>query len=84
MAQQRRRHTPEQIIRKLGECGEAARAGGALPGPLRHLEIGEATWYRWRNQYGRSQMLPSCNWSGRCRVTGQTPAACLVDLRLGL
>ena len=35
----RRRHTPDQIIRKLAEV-------------CRHLEIAESTWHRWLAQYG--------------------------------
>jgi putative transposase len=48
----RRRHTPEQVIRKLAE-GEKLLAGGQdLAQVVRHLEITESTWHRWRNQYG--------------------------------
>lgn len=52
MSQRRRRHTPEQIIRKLREGEKLLGQGGEVPEVLRHLEITEATWYRWRNQYG--------------------------------
>lgn len=52
MAQRRRRHTPEQIIRKLREGEKQLGLGVELPEVLKHLEITEATWYRWRNQYG--------------------------------
>jgi transposase-like protein len=48
----RRRHTPEQIIRKLREGEKQLGAGAELAGVLKHLEVTEATWYRWRNQYG--------------------------------
>ena len=48
----RRRHTPEQIIRKLREA-EAELAGGRTVGEIcRKLEVSEQTFYRWRNQYG--------------------------------
>ena len=48
----RRRHTPEQIIRKLAE-GQKLLAGGMdLEGVCRQLEIAESTWARWLNQYG--------------------------------
>ncbi len=47
-----RRHTPEQVIRKLRE-GERLLAQGKEVGEVcRHLEISEATYHRWRNQYG--------------------------------
>jgi transposase-like protein len=52
MSEQRRRHTPEQIIRKLREGEKQLGAGTELAAVLKHLEITEATWYRWRNQYG--------------------------------
>jgi len=49
---QRHRHTPEQVVRKLRE-GERLLGGGAdLAEVLRTLEISEATWNRWRVQYG--------------------------------
>ncbi len=47
-----RRHTPEQVIRKLRE-GERLLAQGKEVGEVcRHLEISEPTYHRWRNQYG--------------------------------
>ena len=48
----RRRHTPDQIIRKLAE-GNKLLAGGTDPDAVcRHLEIAESTWHRWLAQYG--------------------------------
>jgi putative transposase len=48
----RRRHTPDQIIRKLAE-GQKLLAGGAeLAEVCRHLEVAESTWHRWLAQYG--------------------------------
>jgi putative transposase len=47
----RRRHTPDQIIRKLAE-GNKLLAGQALDEVCRHLEIAESTWHRWLAQYG--------------------------------
>jgi putative transposase len=48
----RRRHTPEQIIRKLHEGGKLLAQGQSLEDVARHLEIAESTWHRWQNQYG--------------------------------
>src|ERR1700679_2725991 len=48
----RRRHTPEQVIRKLAEGEKLLGQGKSLEEVARHLEVTEATWYRWRNQYG--------------------------------
>jgi len=48
----RRRHTPEQIIRKLAEGNKLLSAGSELDEVCRHLEIAESTWHRWLAQYG--------------------------------
>jgi len=48
----RHRHTPEQVVRKLREGERLLNDGKDLADVLRHLEISEATWNRWRNQYG--------------------------------
>jgi len=48
----RRRHTPEQIIRKLREADRLLGEGTELPVVAKRLEISEATYHRWRNQYG--------------------------------
>ncbi len=48
----RKRHTPEQIIRKLREA-EAELAAGVTIGQIcQKLGVSEQTFYRWRNQYG--------------------------------
>ena len=48
----RHRHTPEQVVRKLREGDRLLNDGKDLAEVLRHLEVSEATWNRWRNQYG--------------------------------
>ncbi len=48
----RHRHTPEQIVRKLREGERLLNEGKDLTEVIRHLEVSEATWNRWRNQYG--------------------------------
>jgi putative transposase len=48
----RRRHTPEQIIRKLAEGNKHLAGGQQLDEVCRHLEIAESTWHRWVAQYG--------------------------------
>jgi len=48
----RRRHTPEQIIRKLREADRLLAEGADLAAVARQLEVSEATYHRWRNQYG--------------------------------
>ncbi len=48
----RRRHTPEQIIRKLREADRLLAEGAAVDDVARHLEVSEQTYHRWRNQFG--------------------------------
>ena len=48
----RRRHTPEQIIRKLREAERLQAQGAAIPEVAKQLEISEQTFHRWRNQFG--------------------------------
>jgi transposase-like protein len=48
----RRRHTPEQIIRKLAEGNKLLAGGAELDEVCRHLQISESTWHRWLAQYG--------------------------------
>jgi transposase len=47
-----KRHTPEQIIRKLRQADEKLAAGTSTPEVAKQLGISEATLHRWRNQYG--------------------------------
>ena len=48
----RHRHTPEQVVRKLREGERLLNDGKDLTEVLRTMEISEATWNRWRSQYG--------------------------------
>ena len=48
----RHRHTPEQIVRKLREGDRLLNEGKDIAEVLRHLEIADSTWNRWRAQYG--------------------------------
>src|SRR4029450_436083 len=48
----RPRHTPEQAVRKVREGERLLNDGKDLAEILRTLEISEATWNRWRSQYG--------------------------------
>ena len=48
----RRRHTPEQIVRKLREADRLLGEGRELPEVLKVLEVSEATYHRWRAQFG--------------------------------
>jgi transposase-like protein len=48
----RRRHTPEQIIRKLREAERLLGEGKTIPEAAKELGVSEQTYHRWRNQYG--------------------------------
>ncbi|MEW4530122.1 transposase [Maioricimonas sp. JC845] len=46
----RKRHTPDQIVRKLRDADAMLNAGKQLADVLQALEISEATYHRWRNR----------------------------------
>ena len=48
----RRRHTPEQVVRKLREAERMLAEGKAVPEVAKELEVSENTFHRWRAQYG--------------------------------
>ena len=51
----RRRHTPEQIVRKLREADRLVAEGMGVPEVAKALEVSEQTYHRWRAQYGGMQ-----------------------------
>ena len=48
----RKHHTPEQIIHKLREADAGLAAGQPIAAICQKLGVAEATFHRWRNQYG--------------------------------
>ena len=48
----RKRHTPQQVVRRLGEAQAALAAGRELAAVCQMLGISEQTYYRWRKKYG--------------------------------
>ncbi len=48
----RRRHTPEQIVRKLREVERLLGEAQTIAEAAKRVEISEQTYHRWRNQYG--------------------------------
>ena len=48
----KQRHTPEQIISKLREAEVELGRGFTVPLVCKKLGITEATYYRWRQEYG--------------------------------
>ena len=48
----RRRHTPEQVVRKLREAERMLAEGKSIAEVAKELEVSENTFHRWRAQYG--------------------------------
>lgn len=48
----RKRHNPEEIVRKLRDADAMLNAGKDLAAVLQALEVSQATLDRWRSQYG--------------------------------
>jgi putative transposase len=48
----KKRHTPEQIVRMLRQAEAELAVGASVPEIAKRLGISEATFHRWRNQYG--------------------------------
>ncbi len=49
---QGKRHTAEQIIRKLREADTMLAVGKTIGQVVQVLQVSEQTFHRWRNQYG--------------------------------
>jgi putative transposase len=52
MTKRRKRHTPEQIVRKLRDAEAMLNAGKDQAVVLQTLEVSESTYERWRRRYG--------------------------------
>ncbi len=48
----RRRHTPEQVIRKLREADRMLAEGAEIPEVAKALEVSEQSYHRWRARFG--------------------------------
>jgi putative transposase len=48
----RKRHSPEEVIRKLREADALLANGATIPEVARRFSVSETTFHRWRNQYG--------------------------------
>ena len=48
----RKRHSPEQVVRKLATADRMLGEGKDVADVCRELGISEQTYYRWRNQFG--------------------------------
>jgi putative transposase len=52
MSKKRKRHSAEEVIKKLRDADAMLAAGKDLAAVLQALEVSEATLCRWRSQYG--------------------------------
>ena len=52
MTRRRKRHSPEQIVRKLRDADAMLNSGKDEAAVLQALEVSQTTLDRWRNQYG--------------------------------
>lgn len=52
----RKRHTPEEIIRKLRDADASLATGATIADASKALGISENTFHRWRAQYGGMQV----------------------------
>lgn len=48
----RKKHTPEQVVRKLATADRMLNEGKDIADVCRELQVSEQTYYRWRNQFG--------------------------------
>ncbi len=48
----RKRHTPEQVVRKLGTADRLLSEGKDVSAVCRELGVSEQTYHRWRNEFG--------------------------------
>ena len=48
----RKKHKPDEIIKKLRAADVMLADGRSIAGVARQLEVSEQTYHRWRNQFG--------------------------------
>jgi putative transposase len=51
----RKKHTPEQIVKKLREAELELAKGAMVPDVSRQLGVSQQTYYRWKQLYGGEQ-----------------------------
>ncbi len=54
-----RKHSPEQIIRKLRRAEVELAEGSTVEQVCRSLEVTKQTYYRWRKEYGGMEVSQS-------------------------
>jgi transposase-like protein len=51
----RKNHGPEQVVRMLRQADEQLATGQTVEQVCKALGVSEATYYKWRKQYGRME-----------------------------
>ena len=51
----RKRHSPEQIVRKLREAEADLAVGKSVEEACRKLGVSQQTYFRWKKEYGRAK-----------------------------
>jgi hypothetical protein len=84
----RKRHSPEQIVRKLRDADAMLNAGKELAAVLQSMEVSEATFHRWRAQYGgmshKHDLFPPEQGNGPPRHSLRDGQRHALDSQLGL
>ena len=57
MTKKRKRRRPEQIVRLLQEGEAMLVAGKSAAEVYQKLEVSEATWMRWKKQFGGDRLV---------------------------
>ena len=63
----RQKHTAEQIINKLREAEVLQGKGMSMEETLRQLGVSDATYYKWRKEYGVSGLIRRARRPNRTR-----------------
>src|SRR5690348_17964234 len=72
----RKRHTPEQVVRKLAQADRMLGEGKDVADVCRELQVSEQTYYRWRNQFGGLKADDAKRLKGVSAPAARTGAAC--------
>jgi hypothetical protein len=66
----RKKHTPEQVVRKLATADRMLNEGKGVADVCRELQVSEQTYYRWRNQFG-GMNADNAKWAQRPGAGGR-------------
>jgi hypothetical protein len=71
-----RRHAPEQVIAKVRQRQKMLNDGRPMVEVIEELQVTEAIWYRWLNQYGSEKNAEASKRtkSWKRRTPAQAPA----------